>query len=78
MGWGSGSTLMDLIIDAVKQNVPDKDTRKRIYEPIYQQMTSSDWDTQDECVGKDEAFDEIYHADMVEQYGEGWDEDDEE
>jgi hypothetical protein len=60
MGWGSGSILFSDIIRAVSRAVPDKETRKRIYRPIIDAFEQDDWDTQDECLGKDIAYDELY------------------
>ena len=60
MGWASGSTTFSQIIAAVKPEVANKDARKRIYLPIIEAFEDQDWDTMDECVGEDEAYDEIY------------------
>lgn len=57
MGWASGSSLMDGIISAIKGKVPDYKTRKEIYKAIINEMESADWDTQDECMGSDKAYD---------------------
>ncbi|XKM40365.1 hypothetical protein A4U53_031030 [Rhizobium ruizarguesonis] len=51
---------MSKVIAGVKPVVADKDSRKAIYRPIIGALEDSDWDTQDECVGEDEAYDEIY------------------
>jgi hypothetical protein len=64
MGWSSGSEIMNAVIDAVTENVKDKDARKKIYGPIITALEDADWDTQDESMGIDEAFDEL----MAEQY----------
>ena len=60
MGWSSGSSTFSGIIAAVLPVVADKEDRKRIYRPIIQAFEDQDWDTQDECVGEDEAYDELY------------------
>lgn len=62
MGWGSGSTVFSGVIAAVKVEVKDKEARKRIYAPIIEAFEAMDWDTLDECVGEDEAYDELYEA----------------
>lgn len=68
MGWSSGSRIFNGIIDAVKLEVADKEARKRIYEPIIEAFVDQDWDTLDECIGRDEAYDEIYAAMYPEEY----------
>lgn len=71
MGWASASLIMNSVIDAVKPHVADKDARKEIYKPIFDALEDGDWDTQDECVGRDEAYDEIYSARFPdEDYGD--------
>lgn len=57
MGWGSGSLIMNKVIDAVKPHVTDFHARKEIYTPIIEALEDGDWDTQDESLGKDAAFD---------------------
>ena len=69
MGWASASSIMSDIIKAVKPIVPLKEDRKKIYKPIYDALVSKDWDTTDECVGKDEAYDEIYQQDCIDSCG---------
>lgn len=58
MGWASASIIMSDIIRGVSPVVPDKDTRKAIYVPIIKSLEDGDWDTQGECLGEDEAYDE--------------------
>lgn len=58
MGWASGSSLFDEIIKAMKKNVRDAKTRKKIYKPIIRAFRDDDWDTEYECRGVDKAFDE--------------------
>ena len=78
MGWASGSSLFDAIIEAVMDEVPDKEKRKRIYKPIFDEFQAHDWDTEDECVGLDPAYDEMYNEYLKERgwYDETEDEDD--
>lgn len=57
MGWSSGSEIMNRVIAAVKPHVTDFETRKSIYTPIIEALEDGDWDTQDESVGEDDAFD---------------------
>ena len=74
MGWASGSRIFSEIIAAVKPHVADKDARKSIYRPIIEAFENDDWDTQDECLDEDEAYDEV----MREIHPDWFDEEDEE
>lgn len=58
MGWAGASRIMIDVIEAVKPHVSDKDVRKIIYLPIIQSLEEGDWDTQDEPLGHDDAYDE--------------------
>lgn len=66
MGWASGSTLMNRIITVIQENVGDPDKRYYIYEGIVDAMQDADWDTLDECLGKDPEYDRLYQQ----MYGE--------
>jgi hypothetical protein len=66
MGWSSGSIVMAAVIDAVQLNVRKKDVRKEIYRDVMNTLEEQDWDTLDECLDLDEAYDELY----AERYGE--------
>lgn len=66
MGWSSGSEIMNAVIEAVRDEVKNKEKRKAIYLPVLDMLENNDWDTQDESIGLDAAFDEI----MVIRYGE--------
>lgn len=57
MGWSSGSRIMNKVIDVVSLHVADFESRKSIYTPIIEALEDGDWDTQDESLGKDGAFD---------------------
>lgn len=57
MGWGSGSTLMDSVIDAVEATTLSTRERKTLYKKLIDAFEGADWDTQDECSGRDPAFD---------------------
>lgn len=59
MGWASASRIMSDIMDAVIPVVPDKEARKKIYRPVIESLEEGDWDTQDECMGEDDAYDEV-------------------
>lgn len=71
MGWGSGSTVFDGVIDTVMAHVPDVESRKAIYRNLIDVFTDADWDTTDECLGKDPAYDEV-HAEMFPDEEEDW------
>lgn len=57
MGWAGGGRIMDPIIKALKNNIPDEKLREKIYKPIIDAFEDEDWDTQDECIGSDPAWD---------------------
>lgn len=73
MGWASGSSVMSAVIGGVKPQVADKEARKAIYKPIIDELEAGDWDTQDECLGEDDAYDEV-----MREMHPGWFEPDEE
>ena len=57
MGWSSGSRIFGKVIEAIKPAVKDENARKEIYLDLIDAFEESDWDTQDECMGKDPAYD---------------------
>ena len=70
MGWASGSSLMDEIIDAAVEVGIDDVTRKEFYEKIIEAFEDQDCDTLQECEGKDTAFDAAIKAVHPEWYEE--------
>lgn len=58
MGWASGSDLYSQVIDVLKEYIPKKEKRVEAHEILIQAFESMDWDTEVECLGEDEAFDE--------------------
>ncbi len=70
MGWASGSRLFGRIIKELKVVIEDKDQRKKIYRTLMSEFQESDWDTEDECLGLDDAYDEMYSEWYKEYYGE--------
>jgi hypothetical protein len=73
MGWASGSSPYDFIIEELKECVPDEALRPKIHESLIRAFEEHDWDTQDECVGQDPAFDaalEKLHPDWYEEEDE--------
>jgi len=75
MGWASGSSVMNEIIEVVHKEIPDDEQnnfglRKRLYKGIIKALQSHDWDTEDESLGVDPAFDqalEEIHPDWFEK-----------
>jgi hypothetical protein len=59
VGWGSGTRHMTVIIEPLKEHVPDSDARKAVYRDVLKSFQDGDWDTEDECLGLDSAFDEV-------------------
>jgi hypothetical protein len=74
MGWASGSDIMESVICAVAAEVKDFDAKYRIYKEVYADMRNADWDTVDECLGIDPAFDQVAAEDG---WGNDWEEDNE-
>ena len=67
MGWAGGSDVMSGIIAAIKPRVLEKTQRQEIYREIITVMENRDWDTQDECLGEDPAYDVV-----VKELHPGW------
>lgn len=77
MGWASGSGLFGIIIEELQEVIDSKETRKKVYKSLYQAFKQYDWDTEDECVGIDPAFDEMYREICIDkgywdEYQEEW------
>lgn len=60
MGWASGSDLFDKIIEVMKEAVPDVEARVAAYRKLVDAFRDADWDTLDECLDKDEAYDRVF------------------
>jgi len=60
MGWASGTEIMQGIIEAAQEHIPDDDERYKFYKKVVKTMQSHDWDTMDECLGEDDSYDELY------------------
>lgn len=67
MGWASGSGLFGIIIDELQDVIEDKQTRKKVYKSLMEAFIQYDWDTYDECVGQDPAYDELYREWCIER-----------
>ncbi len=57
MGWSSAGPLVQTIIEGAKLSIPDEDARRMFYGPVIAALEDQDWDTQDEVLGEDPAFD---------------------
>lgn len=62
MGWASGSELMGAIIDAQMRACKSLLLRQRFYTRVIKAFHDHDWDTEDECLGEDPAFDKALTA----------------
>lgn len=62
MGWASGSRLFRTVIEAVKPAIVDSGTREALYMKLIEAFEADDWDTQDECLGEDPAYDKALKA----------------
>jgi hypothetical protein len=62
MGWASGSCLMGELIDAFTESIKDApdDQVIEFWKRAIVVFESEDWDTQNECVGKNPLWDEAY------------------
>lgn len=60
MSWKSGSSLMDNIIEELKDRVFDDQVREEVYSVLIEAFQDSDCDTLAECYGQDSAFDAAY------------------
>ena len=57
MGWSSAGGIIDVIIKSSKKYIPDNKKRKEFYIKVIEAFEDHDWDTQDECMDVDKAFD---------------------
>ncbi len=60
MGWASGSRLFGAVIEAIQPEITDEEKRKALYRKLIDAFRDEDWDTLDECVGEDPAYDAVY------------------
>jgi hypothetical protein len=61
MGWSRGSYLFSTIISSAQKAIPDNGKRLMFYREIWGAFEDCDWDTQDECLGEDIVYDELYN-----------------
>ena len=70
MGWNSASSIVNEMIALIKTEIPDLDRRKALYMKMIVSFEAKDWDTQEECLGRDTAYDEALkelHPDFFEE-----------
>jgi hypothetical protein len=61
MGWSSGTELMNNIIEIIKEQVNDEIIRRTIYSHMIAVFLDQDWDTEEECLGRDKAYDVAFY-----------------
>ena len=66
MGWAGGSRLMSDLIESVKNNVDNFESRVDLYPEMIKNFEDADCDTLDECLGEDEAFGEAWNRSFPE------------
>lgn len=57
MGWASATYLVRRIVKLCQRTMPDPNERRSFYIEIIEFFEDEDWDTQDEMLGVDPAFD---------------------
>ena len=60
MGWASGSEVMNGVIETDQKNVSERKVRRSIYRDVIDVLKKQDWDTMDESLGIDPAYDDLY------------------
>ena len=81
MGWSDGSRAMLAAIEAIRPVVSDEDTRVEMYRTIFEELRDMDWDTTDEALGEDPAYDRLheeYFGESEDDFAVEWFEDSEE
>lgn len=76
MGWNNGSEIMGAVIAAVKKEVGPYGQRFRIYKEIIPVFQDYDWDTEMECLGDDNAYDDALKELHPEEFEEETPDDD--
>ena len=66
MGWASATPLFEIIIKEAMVAIPDDKARSKFYGPVLDAFCDADWDCVDECLGIDQAFDDIVDDDWKE------------
>lgn len=60
MGWSTGSSIFEEVVTVIRANVADFEERCDIYRELIGIFENYDCDTLHECLGSDEAFDEVW------------------
>lgn len=79
MGWSSGASLFDELIEILMSEVKDDNARRNIYRVMIDAFEDEDADTLDECKGTDKIYDAVYdeiHADDDHDYTNDYDDGD--
>ena len=58
MGWSSANGLYNVVIAVLQAHIPDYNARKDAHKQLIRAFEGEDWDTQCECLGQDQAFDD--------------------
>lgn len=67
MSWKSGTRIFVGIIDSLNEaNIPDE-TRKEIYENLWNVFEDADFDSWYDLLGEDDIFDELYNEKYPEE-----------
>ncbi len=59
MGWGSGSYLMNDVIDALGKTGASKETKETMNRVLIPAMRNMDWDTEIDCMGVCDVYDAV-------------------
>ncbi|CAB4163002.1 hypothetical protein UFOVP787_222 [uncultured Caudovirales phage] len=65
MSWKSGTRIFGGIIEALNEANVSDDTRKKIYENLWEVFEDADFDSWQDLFGEDDIFDALYN----EKYG---------
>lgn len=72
MGWARGADVMHGLIEAANDTPICALSRHELYMKMIPVLENEDWDTQDECLGRDDMFDaamQNLHPDPTPLYG---------
>lgn len=62
MGWASGAAMYYTVIRVLQHRVSDDKERELLHRDLITVFEDEDWDTQDECLGIDPAFDNALYT----------------
>lgn len=61
MGWSSGSSLAEKLIESIEANVEDDVAKRQLLADLIEYFELADCDTLNECLGVSDMFDEIWN-----------------